>query len=87
MRSPLVPIVVSPSSSYTERIAAEELSAGLASFWSFDGTLNDQAGAVEDNLIAVGTDGRFVTADQLPATSGKALGLGVFLIAVFRKKK
>lgn len=51
---------------------------GLVAYWSFDGTCNDQAGAVEDNLTpATGTSPRFVTADQLPATSGKAMALGV----------
>lgn len=50
---------------------------GLVAFWSFDGTVNERAGAVEDNLT--GRDGiaRFVTADQLPATSGGVIALGV----------
>ncbi len=50
---------------------------GLVAFWSFDGTLNDRAGAVEDNLTARDGSRRFVTADQLPATSGGAIALGV----------
>ncbi len=50
---------------------------GLVAFWRFDGTVNERAGAVEDNLT--GRDGvaRFVTSAQLPATSGGAIALGV----------
>ena len=59
-------------------IAADQPdNAGLVAFWNFDGTCNDKAGAVEDNLIAVGSAPRFVTADQLAGTSGKAIALGV----------
>ena len=50
---------------------------GLVGFWDFDGTCVDRAGAVEDNLKPVGGVPRFVGADQLAATSGKALSLGV----------
>ncbi|MCF7957973.1 MAG: hypothetical protein K9M57_05935 [Phycisphaerae bacterium] len=50
---------------------------GLVGLWRFDGNCNDHAGAVEDHFSSVGPVARYVTADQLPATSGKAIALGV----------
>lgn len=56
--------------------------AALAAYWSFDGSLNDKAGDVEDNLTARGdgaitTTARFVTPAKLPGASGQAVALGV----------
>ena len=54
---------------------------GLVSFWSFDGSLKDAAGSVADDLSRRGGGGkarvRFVTAGELPGTSGKAVAIGV----------
>ncbi len=52
---------------------------GLVSFWDFDGSPKDQAGAAADHLTPRGRRARlrFVTAAELPGTSGKAVALGV----------
>ncbi|HUV62289.1 MAG TPA: LamG-like jellyroll fold domain-containing protein [Sedimentisphaerales bacterium] len=50
---------------------------GLVAFWGFDGNCHDLAGSVNDNLTAVGANARYIAADQLPATSGGAIALGV----------
>ena len=70
----VVPVV----SSFVEPTAAAD---GLVASWSFDGTLRARSGGV-DELIARGVRGeprsaRFVSAEELPGVSGRAVALGV----------
>ncbi len=51
---------------------------GAVSRWSFDGTAKDTAGATADHLTPRGASRvRYVTAAEVPGTSGKAGALGV----------